>query len=89
MAADVHQVVSAAVWADFMPSDEQIVASRTVDGHTVISLVDVDGKNLHDLDIGALDPMYWVEPRPRDGQELIFLAHPTADSTIVPSTASG
>ena len=79
--SDVHQVISAAVWADFMPSDQQIVVSRTVDGHTVISLVDVDGKNLHDLDIGALDPMYWVEPRPTDGQELIFLAHPTADST--------
>jgi len=88
--SDVHEVMRAIQSADFMPSDSQLVATRTIDGQLVISIVDVDGGNLHDLDIGDLrlaagpggviSPLGWVEPRPTDGQELVFTANPDKSS---------
>ena len=57
---DVHQVMSAGQWADFTPSDTQLVATRTVDGHMLISIVDVDGTGLRDLDLGTVEPTGWV-----------------------------
>jgi Tol biopolymer transport system component len=74
--SDAHQVMAAAQWGDFTPSDTQLAMTRTLNGHLVISVVDVDGSNLHNLDIGTIEPRGWLMPRPPDGQELIFTGRP-------------
>ena len=78
--SDHHQITTTFQWFDFMPDDKQIVVGHKVDGHGVVSIFDVDGTLVRDLDIGNLDPEGWVTPRPPDGQELIFTAHPVAGS---------
>ena len=70
--------MKAAQWGDFTPSDTQLAMTRNLDGHLVVSVVDVDGSNLHNLDIGTLEPRDWLQPRPPDGNELIFVAQSAA-----------
>ena len=80
------QTVSATlpVWSDFMPSDDQLVETRTVDSHLVLSMASLDGSGtVRDLPLNGIQPTYWVEPRPPDGAEIIFTGNPAAGSTDV------
>ena len=80
---DVHEVMATTEWAEFMPSDKQLVATRSDNGRLVISVVNVDGSDPHDLGLGDVVPRGWVMPRPPDGQEIIFTGHPDATSLDV------
>ncbi len=63
-------------WVDFMPADDQMVGTRTVDGRTVLSMIDVTGGAIRDLDVGDIELRGWVMPRPPDGQEIVFTGRP-------------
>ncbi len=80
---DVHQVsTTIGEWGDFMPSDDQLVQTRTVDGHLVLSIISLDGSGtVRDLPLNGIQPNYWVEPRPPAGDELIFTGYPSSGST--------
>jgi dipeptidyl aminopeptidase/acylaminoacyl peptidase len=74
--SNVRQLLPAQEWnAEFMPSDQQMVATRTVDGHHVLSMIDVASGGVTDLDLGGIDPNFWQMPRPPDGREIIFTAN--------------
>jgi hypothetical protein len=78
----VTQLFTGPVWAEFMPSDTQMVTTRTVDGRLVMSIVDLDGVGtIRDLDLGGIGPQGWVMPRPPDGEELIFTGRPHPGNT--------
>jgi Tol biopolymer transport system component len=86
---DVRELVPHVQWAEFVASDDQFVVTRYVDGRLVISIVDVDGQDLHDLDVGAIEPIDWVQSRPTDGAEIVFRGHPFAGSSALGFWAIG
>ena len=77
---DVREVLPPSEWnVEFMPSDTEMVGTRTVDGHTVLSMVDVASGGVTDLDLGGIEPQWWQVPRPPDGDEVIFTGSMNGD----------
>ena len=71
-----RQLLPASGWnAEFMPSDTEMVATRQVGDHAVLSMIDTATGAIRDLDLGGLEPTFWQMPRPPDGQEIIFSAN--------------
>jgi hypothetical protein len=69
-------------WAEFLPSGNEMVVTRPVDGTYQMSIIDVTtGSTARDFDLGTVVVDWWVVPRPPDGHELIFRGRPSADST--------
>jgi dipeptidyl aminopeptidase/acylaminoacyl peptidase len=76
--SNLRQLLPAGEWnAEFMPMDTEMVATRTVDGLQVLSMIDVASGVTRNLDLGGLEPAWWQMPRPTDGQEIIFTGQTT------------
>jgi len=74
----MRQLLPPSEWnAEFMPDDKEMVATRMVDGHQVLSMIDVASGKISDLDLGGLEPAWFQMPRPTDGQEIIFTGQTT------------
>ncbi len=76
--SNVRQLLGAGEWnLEFMPGDQEMVGTLVIDGHAVLSTIDVATGLITDLNVGGLEPTFFQTPRPPEGDEIIFTAHPT------------
>ena len=75
--SNAREVLGSMEWAEFTPSDSEMVASRMVDGQLVMSVIDLDTGATRDLDLQGIEPFWWAYSRPPDGDEIIFVGYPS------------
>jgi hypothetical protein len=84
-----HQVLSDVGHAEFTASDDGMIVTRPVDGHTSLSIVDLETGLVRDLDLGGVEPSDRAYPRPPDGEEVVFVGYPVPGEPAVGLYAIG